>query len=34
VRIEGEDVVGASLVIDEHPIHMELFHRATPESTR
>jgi hypothetical protein len=34
VRIEGEDVVGASLVIDQHPIHMELFHRATPESTR
>lgn len=27
VRIEGEDVLGASLVIDDHPIHMELFRR-------
>jgi hypothetical protein len=27
VRIEGEDVLGASLVIDNHPIHMELFRR-------
>lgn len=25
VRIEGEDVIGASLVVDEHPVHMELF---------
>ncbi len=32
VRIEGEDVVGASLVIDDHPIHMELFHRTAAES--
>jgi hypothetical protein len=30
VRIEGEDVLGATLVIDDHPIHMELFHRAKP----
>ena len=28
VRIEGKDVLGASLVIDDHPVHMELFHRA------
>ena len=28
VRIEGQDVLGASLVIDDHPVHMELFHRA------
>ena len=34
VRIEGEDVLGASLVIDDHPIHMELFHRTAPESAR
>ena len=34
VRIEGEDVLGASLVIDDHPIHMELFHRTTPERAR
>jgi len=27
VRIEGEDILGASLMIDDHPIHMELFHR-------
>jgi hypothetical protein len=27
VRIEGEYVLGASLVLDDHPIHMELFHR-------
>ncbi len=27
VRIEGKDVIGASLVIDDHPIHMELFRR-------
>jgi hypothetical protein len=32
VRIEGENVLGASLVIDDHPIHMELFHRTTPKS--
>lgn len=25
VRIEGEDLIGASLVVDEHPVHMELF---------
>jgi len=34
VRIEGEDVLGASLIIDDHPIHMELFHRTAPESAR
>jgi hypothetical protein len=34
VRIEGEDVIGASLVVDDHPIHMELFHRTAPESAR
>jgi hypothetical protein len=28
VRIEGEDVIGASLVVDDHPVHMELFRRA------
>ena len=27
VRIEGEDVIGASLVVDDHPVHMELFRR-------
>ena len=27
VRIEGEDVLGASLVINDHPVHMELFRR-------
>jgi hypothetical protein len=32
VRIEGEDVLGASLVIDDNPIHMELFHRTKAES--
>jgi hypothetical protein len=26
-RIEGKDVIGASLVVDDHPIHMELFRR-------
>ncbi len=31
VRIEGEDVLGASLVIDDHPIHMELFRRSLPQ---
>ena len=25
VRIEGEDVIGASLVVGEHPVHTELF---------
>lgn len=25
VRIEGEDVIGASLVVDDHAVHMELF---------
>jgi hypothetical protein len=30
VRIEGEDVIGASLVVDDHPIHMELFRRTEP----
>ena len=27
VRIEGKHVLGASLVIDDHPVHMELFRR-------
>jgi len=31
VRIEGEDVIGASLVIEEHPVHMELFRRVLPQ---
>ena len=30
VRIEGVDVLGASLVLNDHPIHMELFHRTAP----
>jgi hypothetical protein len=34
VRIEGEDTLGASLVLDDHPIHMELFRRTVPESAR
>ncbi len=28
VRIEGEKLVGATLVVDEHPIHVELFREA------
>jgi len=31
VRIEGEDVIGASLVIEEHPVHMELFRPTLPQ---
>ena len=34
IRIKGDDVLGARLVIDDHPIQMELFHRAAPENTR
>jgi len=34
VRIEGKDVIGASLVIDDHPIHMELFRRKLPQQHR
>ena len=30
VRIEGEDVIGASLVVDDHPVHTELFLRTEP----
>ena len=30
MRIEGEDVIGASLVVDDHPVHMELFRRTEP----
>ena len=30
VRIEGEDLIGASLVVDGHSIHMELFRRTEP----
>jgi hypothetical protein len=28
VRIDGEDVIGASLVVNDHPVHLELFGRA------
>lgn len=31
VRIEGKDIIGASLVIQEHPVHMELFRRVLPQ---
>jgi ARG/rhodanese/phosphatase superfamily protein len=31
VRIEGKDVIGASLVIEDHPVHMELFRRTLPQ---
>lgn len=34
VSIEGEDLVGASLVIDDHPIHMELFRRTAPSAAQ
>jgi hypothetical protein len=30
VRIEGEDVIGDSLVVDGHPVHLELFCRTEP----
>ena len=30
VRIEGDDVIGATLVVDDHPVHMELFRRTEP----
>ena len=31
VRVEGKDVIGASLVIDDRPIHMELVRRTAPQ---
>ncbi len=34
VRIDGEDVVGACLVVDDHPVHMELFRRTEPRRTQ
>ena len=34
VRIEGEDVIGASLVVDDHPVHMELFRPTEPRRER
>jgi len=34
VRIEGEDVIGASLVVDDHPVHMELFRPTEPRRAR
>ena len=34
VRIEGEDVIGASLVVDNHPVHMELFRRTEPRQAQ
>jgi hypothetical protein len=30
VRLEGPDVVGAGLVVDEHPVHVELFTNQQP----
>lgn len=30
VRIEGEDVIGASLVVNDHPVHLGLFCRTEP----
>jgi len=30
VRLEGERLVGATLVIDERPIHLELFREDEP----
>ena len=33
VRIEGEDVLGASLIVDDHPVHLELFRRREPPPT-
>jgi hypothetical protein len=33
VLIEGQDVLGASLVIDDHPVHMELFRRTLPQQS-
>jgi hypothetical protein len=34
VRIEGEDVIGACLVVDDRPVHMELFCRTEPRRTQ
>ena len=33
VRIEGEKLLGATLVVDEHPIHLELFREEDPVAT-
>ena len=30
VRVEGEKLLGAALVVDEHPIHLELFREGGP----
>ncbi len=32
VRIEGEHLVGATLVVEEHPVHLELFREEEPAS--
>jgi len=29
VRIEGEHLIGAALVVEEHPVHLELFHEGS-----
>ncbi|MBI3666601.1 MAG: hypothetical protein HY236_10330 [Acidobacteria bacterium] len=34
VRIEGEDLIGACLVVEDHPVHMELFRRTEPRRTQ
>jgi len=34
MRIECEDVICASLVVDDHPVHMELFRRTEPRQAR
>ena len=34
VRIEGEKLVGATLVVDEHPVHLELFREEDPVGAR
>jgi hypothetical protein len=31
MRIEGQDVIGASLVVEDHPVHMELFRCTEPQ---
>jgi hypothetical protein len=34
VRIEGEKLLGATLVVDEHPVHIELFREEEPVGAR
>ena len=29
VRIEGEHLIGEALVVEEHPVHLELFHEGS-----